>query len=184
MLGVVERQGTVAGKTVLGLYTGGTLATEAKLILRALIGQVDGNPPSGGNDGHHVIDLGDDEYTVGKPHPMLAPETRAERLLPWTDGKTVGVVLLDCVLGRVGHADPLGVLLTEIAKAREGASKRGTSLQFVASVTGTEGDPQSASLQRKRLVDANVAVLDSNAEAARFAALLVRPDLQARLLEL
>jgi FdrA protein len=183
MLDMVVRQGAVAGKTVLGLYVGGTLATEAKLILRALIGQVDGSPPAGDNDGHHVVDLGDDEFTKGKPHPMLAPETRAERLLTWTEGTAVGVVLLDCVLGRVGHADPLGVLLTEIAKARERASKRGTSLQFVASVTGTDGDPQSASLQRKRLADANVAVLDSNAEAARFAALIVRPDLRARLLE-
>ena len=183
MLDALGQQGSVAGKKVLGLYAGGTLATEAKLILRGLIGQVDGDPPSAGNDGHHVVDLGGDEYTVGKPHPMLAPETRAERLLPWTEGDAVGVVLFDCVLGRVGHADPLGVLLEAVANARERASKRGMPLLFVASVTGTEDDPQSASRQRKLLSDAGVAVLDSNAEAARFAALLVRPELQARIVE-
>ena len=73
--------------------------------------------------------------------------------------------------------------LAEIAKARARASRRGTPLQFVASVTGTDGDPQSATAQRRRLLDAGVAVLDSNAEAARFAALLVRPELQASHLE-
>jgi hypothetical protein len=40
-------------------------------------------------------------------------------------------------------------------------------------VTGTAADPQSLGVQCDRLRDAKVMVLDSNAQAARFATLLV-----------
>jgi FdrA protein len=179
----LDQQGSVAGRAILGLYTGGTLASEAKIILGRLLGDVDDQPPDLVGARHHIIDLGDDRYTVGQPHPMLAPETRAVRLPPWSAGTSVGVVLLDCVLGRVAHRDPLSALVAAIEQSREQAHRAERVVQFVASVTGTDADPQSLRVQRERLDAAGVVVLDSNAEATRFAAMLVRPELRAQLLE-
>ena len=49
-------------------------------------------------------------------------------------------------------------------------------------MVGTERDPQGLRGQIAALEAAGVVVLPSNAQAARFAALLLRPDLDATLL--
>jgi len=158
--------------TILGLYTGGTLAHEAALVLEPLVGA----------GAYRVVDLGDDELTRGRPHPMLDPEARAARVRQAGQAADVGVLLLDLVLGRAVHPDPATPLAAAVRDARHAAAAGGRELSVVASVVGTDGDPQDLRRQTATLEAADVQVLPSNAQAARFAALLLRPDLGRALL--
>ncbi|WP_231515524.1 DUF1116 domain-containing protein [Herbidospora cretacea] len=134
------------GGPLRGLYSGGTLCTEARLI--AGTGE--------------FTDFGDDEYTVGRAHPMIDPALRLEAL----DAVTEGVVLLDVVLGHGSDPDPAGSLSASIAAAKS----RGVSV--VVALVGTEGDPQNLQAQAARLFESGAEVYTSNAQAARRAATL------------
>jgi FdrA protein len=134
---------------VRGLYCGGTLAAEAELIL---------------GDAGECIDLGDDEFTRGRPHPMIEPELRNEHIRAAAGDPEVGVLLFDLVLGFGAHADPAGVLLSGLKSSKK---------LVVASVTGTEQDPQGWSRQVAALRAAGVHVAPSNAYAATLARSLV-----------
>ena len=170
-LSALERRGLA----LLGLYTGGTLAHEARLLLEPLLGPLDT-----GAAAHRVIDLGADEFTVGRPHPMIDPSERGARIR--AVAPEVGVLLVDIVLGRAAHADPAQPLAAAVRDARTAAAREGRSLAVVASVVGTEADPQDLRAQTAALEAAGIEVLPSNAQACRFAALLLRPDLAHRLL--
>lgn len=159
---------------VLGLYTGGTLAHEARLLLESLLGA-----GAGGPTGHRILDLGADEFTVGRPHPMLDPEARDAQVREAGRSADVGVVLLDLVLGRGAHPDPARSLAAAVRDAREAARR---PLLAVASVVGTEADPQGLRGQVEKLEAAGIEVLPSNAQAARFAALALNPQLASSLL--
>ena len=137
---------------VRGLYCGGTLCAEAELIFRSHGLRV-------GDDANRFLDLGDDEYTRGRPHPMIEPELRNDHIREALADKSVGTLLVDVVLGFGAHADPAGVLLKN-----DLSSKR-----VVASVTGTEHDPQRYSRQVAMLREAGVIVAASNAYAANVA---------------
>ncbi len=144
-----EKQiGKSKGK-VRGLYCGGTLCSEAELIFKRR-----------GLAGHTFIDLGDDRYTRGRPHPMIDPEIRNAHIAAAAGDPAVGVILLDVVLGFGAHADPAGILLKVNTKT------------VVASVTGTDQDPQVRSRQVAKLRAAGVLVAPSNAQAAELAASL------------
>src|SRR5262245_33853997 len=170
------------GGGVLGLYTGGTLAHEARLLLEPLLGPIGGNvgeQPLGSIGGHgdvqataahRIIDLGADEFTIGRPHPMLDPAARDARVVEAGPASEVGVLLLDVVLGRAIHPDPARSLCGAVGEARDTARRAGRRLLAVASVVGTEGDPQGLRGQVEQLRGAGVEVLPSNAQAARFAA--------------
>jgi FdrA protein len=138
---------------------------------------------SGAPTTHRILDLGADTYTVGRPHPMIDAAGRAERIAAAGDSDQTGVVLLDVVLGKGAHADPAGPVATAVEAARRRAASRGRGLAVVASVVGTARDPQRLEGQIVTLESAGVEVLPSNAEAARFAALLLRPELVGPLLE-
>lgn len=147
-----------------GLFSGGSLAGEAKLIIRELLG-----PEATGG----LIDLGDDEYTVGRPHPMIDPRLRSEFIADAARDPSVAVVLLDVVLGYGAHPDPAGALVPAIAEARDIAAGAGRGLSVVASVCGTAGDPQGLAGQEAALARAGVLLTGSNAGAARLAARIV-----------
>lgn len=172
--------GRPRGGTVLGLFTGGTLAHEARLVLGPLVGCVEDMPGAPGV--HRVIDLGADAFTLGHPHPMLDPLARAARVRAAGSLREVGVLLLDLVLGRGVHRDPAGPLAEAVVDARAAAARDGRALAAVASVVGTADDPQGLRAQVGALAAAGVDVMPSNAQAARLAALLVRPALAGRLL--
>ena len=135
---------------VVGLYCGGTLCAEAQTIFAHR-----------GN--HQFIDLGGDEYTRGRPHPMIEPELRNEHIARALADPQIAVLLFDVVLGYGSHENPAQVLVDGL---------RGTKKVAVASVTGTEQDPQVLSRQRAILKSAGVIVAPSNAHAAEFAASL------------
>jgi FdrA protein len=133
------------------LYCGGTLCSEAELIFRRR-----------GLPGHRVVDLGDDRYTRARPHPMIDPELRNEHVARALADPEVGVLLVDIVLGYGAHPDPAGMLLKENLSSKA----------VVASVVGTDRDPQVRSHQVERLNAAGVLVAPSNALAAEWAASL------------
>ncbi len=149
-----------------GLYSGGSLASEAKLVLRAELG-------SEAAKAHEIIDLGDDEYTVGRPHPMIDPRLRNETIEATAADPTVAVILLDVVIGTGAHPDPAGVLVPAIAAAQSIAAREGRSLAVVASVCGTAADSQGLDGQEAKLAAAGVVLASSNARAARMAARIV-----------
>jgi FdrA protein len=154
---------------VRGVYAGGTLAWEAVAVLSARLPDV-APGVAGEGRGHHVVDLGGDVFTVGRPHPMIDGSVRREWIARQAADPTTAVVLLDVVLGYGAHPDPAGELIPALEAARHTASAAGRGLALVASVVGTERDPQSRSLQVAALVRAGVVVMDSNAQAARLAA--------------
>jgi FdrA protein len=116
--------------------------------------------------GHFAIDFGADEYTHGRPHPMIDPSLRLKRLQEEASNPQVRVILLDMVLGYCSHPDPAAVYTPAIASALEQAASQGRSLTFVISLCGTEGDPQSLSTQAARFGEAGAEVFTSNAGAA------------------
>jgi len=172
------------GGRLLGLFAGGTLATEARALLEPLVGPVGlGGDADPRGARHEILDLGADEFTVGRLHPMLDPSLRADRLAAAGDDPSVGVVLADVVLGRGAHPDPAGALAEGARAALAAARRDGRRLAVVASVIGTAGDPQGYAGQVAALEGAGVEVLPSSAQAARYAALCLDPSLARRLLE-
>jgi FdrA protein len=144
-----------------GLYSGGTLCQEAAIILN--------------DDGvkHAVVDLGGDEFTVGRPHPMIDFRLRNDRIVAAAKDPATAVILLDVVLGYGAHPDPAGALAPAIAAASKAAARSRRGLAIVASVCGTEADPQNLTNQEKVLAEAGVLLAPSNAQAAHLAAALV-----------
>ena len=156
------------GKTVRGLFAGGTLCSEAQIIFRraglpvASNVPVPGAAPADGQGEHLMIDLGDDAFTRGRPHPMFEPGVRDAPLAQALADPAVGIILLDVVLGYGGHADPAGHLAAFLA-----AHERRPLI--VASVTGTDADPQPRDAQVRKLAEAGVIVAGSNADATEAA---------------
>lgn len=166
-------------KYIRGVFSGGTFTAEAALILRSDIDDVYTNTRLNGTKplsdakrsvGHTCVDMGEDEFTRGKPHPMLEPMMRHQRILQEADDPETAVILLDVVLGFGVHPDPAGVLVDTLRKAREKAAADGRYLPVVASVCGTDGDPQVRSKQVAKLRNIGVLVFASNAEAVRASA--------------
>lgn len=154
-------------KEIRGLYSGGTLAAESQLILLdaglpvASNAAVPGAVSRSENNGaHQIIDLGDDQYTQGRPHPMIDPEIRREPLADAMADSTIGVILIDIVIGYGAHPDPAGQLVEILDELRGGDDP-----VIIASVTGTELDPQVRSSQIKALEAAGIHVAGSNADA-------------------
>lgn len=169
-------------KYIRGLFSGGTFATEAQVALRDAGVTVWSNVPLdkarkvadlNHSQEHTVLDLGDDDFTVGKPHPMIDPSTRVARIAQEAADASTAVILLDIVLGYAGHMDPAGALVPAILKAQTEAQAAGRRLVFVAFVCGTEEDPQVRSGQEAKLLEAGCLLGRSSTEAARMAAALV-----------
>ena len=164
-----------------GIFAGGTFCFQAQQILQDAGIAVHSNAPLNGNlklanpmrsDEHTLVDMGTDDFTVGKPHPMIDSRLRRERILAEGQDPQVGILLLDVVLGLNSSPDPAGELVSTIEEAKREANKRGGSLSVVASICGTEGDPQNFQQQVKVLEEAGVIVFPSSAQAAQFCALL------------
>ena len=157
--------GLAAGQgRIVGLYSGGSLASEAKVVLRGVLGAE--------ALGQRIIDLGDDEYTVGRPHPMIDPRPRSEKIEEAGNDPHAAVILLDIVLGYASHPDPAGALVPALTAARDAAASAGRGLAIVASVCGTPADPQGLAGQRAALTAIGGHVTASNARAARLAGLI------------
>ncbi|WP_258329420.1 acyl-CoA synthetase FdrA [Citrobacter farmeri] len=163
-------QPEVAGKGIYGLYAGGTLAAEAAMLLSAGLGVPVSESHAAGvmldAQGHRIVDLGDDSYTLGRPHPMIDPTTRSIEIEKLAAMPDVGVLLLDVVLGYGACADPAGAVVEAIGQVR---ATRSAPLVTIATMTGTDADPQGRSGQIDILRDAGIAVVETLEEAVLLA---------------
>ena len=161
---------TPSRRRVHGLFGGGSLCAEAGHILEqhGLSVRTNFNGPLPADAGGHILlDLGGEEFTQGRPHPFIDPRTRSLMLTQsWSDPE-VAILLLDVVLGRGCHPDPAGELAKVLIQLK---TENGNPPVVIASVCGTEADPQGYSQQRRKLIDAGVLVMESNAKAAILAA--------------
>ncbi len=161
---------------VRGLFSGGTFCAEAQLILKEMVREVYSNVPVGGvkqlrdslvSRRHTLIDLGEDEFTVGRPHPMIDYSLRNRRILEEAADPATAVILLDVVLGYGAHPDPAAELAPVVRRAARKA-------RIVCSVTGTDQDPQNRSRVEAALRQAGAMVMPSNAAACGVAGAIIR----------
>ncbi len=160
-------------RSVLGLFSGGTLCYESMVVMSRYLGPIHSNTPLNYSwgipapEGAHVcLDLGEEEYTRGRPHPMIDPGDRAERIAAASQDASVGVVLIDVVLGYGGHADPASIL----APACRSLTREPGGPRVVAYVLGTEADPQVRSKQRAAMQEAGCLLAPTANRAALLAA--------------
>jgi FdrA protein len=166
-----------------GLFSGGTLAYETLLILQAYIPGVYSNVPLKEelrlpdaliSQEHTIVDLGEDEFTVGRLHPMMDNDLRIRRLEQEASDPEAAVLLLDVVLGHGAHPDPASELAPAIQSALETANKADRHLDVVAVVVGTDEDPQGLDEQISQLEAAGAKVWTSNEAAARYVGRLIQ----------
>jgi succinyl-CoA synthetase alpha subunit len=164
---------------VRGIFCGGTFCFEAQLLCQAAGITSWSNTPVAGNhtladirvsSEHTIVDMGDDEFTQGRPHPMIDPTLRNERMAHDAADPTTAVLLVDVVLGYGSADDPVSGLLEVLATARSNAEGAGRHLAIVAHVCGTDADPQQRDEVIAALRSTGALVASSNAEAARWAA--------------
>jgi hypothetical protein len=149
------------------------------LLLGELLGDVHSNTPTRGTTEladvwqsrrHTLVDLGDEVFTRGRPHPMIDYRLRTERIAREAEDPETAVILLDVVLGFGSHVDPSSELVPAINRARTTASAQGRAIVFVGQICGTAGDPQDYARQARALADAGMLCAESNAQAVRLAA--------------
>ena len=177
---VVERGAAAMARSqraVRALFTGGTFCYEAQLAFVARGLACRSNAPADGVgtfdgrfDGHVFLDLGDDDYTRGRPHPMIDPGLRDAMIRTQGADPQVAAILFDVVLGYGAHPDPAGGLAEALADAQATARAQGRSLALIGHVCGTDGDPQDKAAQVKKLEAAGATIVGSNVEAAMLAA--------------
>ncbi|HUS84472.1 MAG TPA: acyl-CoA synthetase FdrA [Anaerolineales bacterium] len=169
-------------KYLRGLFSGGTLCEEAMRIWEAEVGPVWSNAPlnpeytlpdSHKSSEHTAVDLGEEEFTVGRPHPMIDHDLRIRRLYHEAQDPNVALIQMDVVLGYGAHPDPASALAPAIEKARAIAEKDGRALAVVLSITGTKGDPQGFDRQRDAFEKCGAIVAESNAAASILAAMII-----------
>ncbi|MBE7719337.1 MAG: acyl-CoA synthetase FdrA [Lacrimispora celerecrescens] len=164
-------------KTIKGYYSGGTLAAEAVMLIKDTIGIAGAGGKKEGfmlnTQGYTIIDLGDDVYTVGKPHPMIDPTNRIVCMKQALEEEQTGVILFDLVLGYGSHEDMAGALLPGIRDMMEQVKMQGRKVFFVAAICGTREDKQNYDLQKKKLEDIGVILCTSNKRAVETALCLI-----------
>ncbi len=169
----IEISKKTKGKYLRGLFSGGTLCDEAQLIMKHSIGNVYSNTPLHldyklqdvwKSKEHTILDLGDDEFTAGRPHPMIDFSLRNKRIVEEAKDKEVAIIMLDVVLGYGSNMQPDAELVPAIAQAKEISP----SLQFICSITGTDKDPQNFTKVKTALERIGVIVMPSNVAASEL----------------
>jgi FdrA protein len=164
-------------KYIRGIFGGGTLCDETMITFRRNHKAFRSNIPISDNElladihkseGNTFIDMGDDYFTRGKPHPMIDPSLRNKRIVQEALEPDTAAILIDIVLGHGSHPDPAGVALIAVNEAKKSLKDR--KILWLASVVGTKDDPQNYREQINKLLDAGFIVSESNVRLARLAA--------------
>jgi hypothetical protein len=170
-------------KYVRGAFNCGTYCDEVMRAMGVKIGGINSNCPlspelrladSFKSVGNTIIDYGEEEFTLGRPHPVIDPNVRKPAIMREAGDPETAVILLDFILTPPGHMDPVGFILDDIKKAQDLARSRSGKIAFVASVLGTDADLQNVNLQRKKLRDAGVYVCETNYRAGLLAGEIIR----------
>ena len=171
-----------AQKYIRGLFSGGTLCYEAQVIWEELLDEPmysnaplkkenflkEGDSPKF----HTAIDLGEEEFTVGRPHPMIDNDLRARYIATAGRETTAAVVVMDVVIGYGAHPDPGSELGEAVRSAKQEAKEQGRELIVITNVTGTQDDPQDLNGTIKKLEEAGAVVCETNAQSARLAGMI------------
>lgn len=182
MLAQASQSLSASRQALRGVFAGGTFCYESQLICQQHGITARSNTPVKGNQpledlwhssGHTLIDLGDDDFTHGRPHPMIDPTLRNQRIINEINDPATAVVLFDLVLGYGAAAEPAVDLLAALA---ETSRKDGPLL--IAHVCGTDADQQHRTQQISALRDSGVMVADCNAQAALWAATVAEFQVQ------
>jgi len=169
-------------KFIRGLYSGGTLCYEAQVIWKELLSEpVFSNAPlekknyleKNATQCHTAFDLGEEEFTVGRPHPMIDNDLRTRYILMASRDPTTAVIVIDVVIGYGAHPDPGMELGDAIKLAKKEANQQGRHLIVITCVTGAKDDPQDLVKTKRKLTEAGAVVCDTNAQAARLAGMVV-----------
>ena len=170
------------GLTIKGYYSGGTLGGEAAMLIKdALHGDKEVKNKEGymlKTNGFEVIDLGDDEYTQGKPHPMIDPTARREYMKHAMEDKSTRVILFDIVLGYGSHENMAGQLSKGIVDIQTQAKEENREIHFVTTICGTDKDPQDYDEQKKIMEDIGVIVCDTNNQAVEKSLALIGKEVE------
>ncbi|HPN31419.1 MAG TPA: acyl-CoA synthetase FdrA [bacterium] len=171
-------------KYVRGLYSGGTLCDEALFIMSQFGLEVYSNIPlspelklKNANESYKnsLIDLGDDEFTKGRPHPMIDYTLRCKRIVQESEKKDTGIILLDIVTGFGSHLNPAEPLEEAIKQSL----KNNPNLVFVASICGADNDIQNIKEIRKKLQKLGVILMPTNSQAAKLTVLILKGKVAA-----
>ncbi len=167
-------------KFIRGFFAGGTLCYESKIILEQMIGKVysnlssddeysvKGNAPSKENT---LIDFGEEEFTSARPHPIIDPLLRKNRILEDANDPNVGVIIIDIICGINAAKNTIAFHAETIKKAIQTAKEQGRKLSVFAYICGTEKDVSENEL--KLLTDSGAKLFTSNALMSFAAALVV-----------
>jgi succinyl-CoA synthetase alpha subunit len=164
-------------KYLRGLFSGGTFCFQATMLLQESF-PIHSNSPVGKSlplpdmwtsEAHTVVDLGDDVFTRGRPHPMIDYRLRTERIIEEANDPETAVLLLDVVLGFGSNSNPAAELVPALEAARRAAEKNGRAFVCVGHICGTDKDPQGLAAQSEALAGAGMILADSNAQAVRLA---------------
>ncbi|MEH7248226.1 acyl-CoA synthetase FdrA [Neobacillus niacini] len=179
LINEVRAKLTPEQKYIRGLFCGGTLCDEAMYAamekFNNVYSNIQKNPEyrlkdSNVSEEHTFIDFGDDEFTQGKPHPMIDPSTRIERFKQEAKDPSVGVIVMDFVLGFGSHEDPVGVMLPHIFEAKQQAEQEGRHLEILGYILGTDLDQQNYQGQIDKLIVSGA----THASSSQNAGLLAR----------
>lgn len=174
-------------KYVRGLFCGGTFVEEAIVTMSKDIGGIYSNAPiskelklakSTISYKNTVVDYGDEDFTMNRPHPVIDTEPRALGILREAKDPETAVILLDIILGPAVNTDPVGSVIDNIKTAMKIVNDRGGKLAVVASVCGSEADPQKLSVQEKMLREAGVIVCTDNYQAALLAGKIIKSKMR------
>ncbi|MGI6004202.1 MAG: FdrA family protein [Christensenellales bacterium] len=170
-------------KYVRGAFNGGTYCDEVMRAMQDKIGGIHSNCPlspelkladSYKSVGNTVIDYGEEEFTLGRPHPVIDPGVRKPAILREAGDPETAVLLMDFILTPPGNMDPAGAVIGDIQEAMRLAQSRGGRLAVVASVLGTDADFQDVRVQRDKLRQAGVYVCQTNYRAGLLAGEIIR----------
>ncbi|SMS13510.1 acyl-CoA synthetase FdrA [Levilactobacillus zymae] len=173
-------------KYIKGYYSGGTLAYEAATLMNDALDLNAENGVDGyilKKDGYEVIDLGDDVFTQGRPHPMIDATKRKEMMVEAGNDPETAAILIDIVLGYGAHGNMAGELEGAIKKVISDARAQGRQLPVIGTIVGTDIDPQDYAQQKKTLEDAGVILCQNNAQAVKTALAIVGKSIDEQPLD-
>ncbi|MCY9548805.1 acyl-CoA synthetase FdrA [Lysinibacillus xylanilyticus] len=160
-----------------GYYSGGTLASEAAMLIRDAFNDTKTEEKKDGyilkTKNHEIIDLGDDVYTKGKPHPMIDPENRIAMLEKSMNDQETAVIMIDNVIGNGGHEDMASALAPTIKRILDNARQDGRQLAVLVTVVGTAQDIQGYDKQIDILQTSGAIICKTNDQMVRTAIQLV-----------
>ena len=177
-----ERAKLAPGQKYLrGLFCGGTHSEEAVLLLNRMVPKLHSNIAFGGaellhdpkvSEGNSLVDMGDEVFTRGRPHPAIDPSILTDRLLADGTDPETAVILFDLLLGHATHPDPVSTIRDTLIEIRERSRVEGRHLCIVAELCGTEKDPQNTDRQKKAMEELGIHVFYSNSRAAILAGMV------------